>query len=168
MRQQTEDVLVQKRRRKKGFGALGSWAAGGAPPEKSAEEEGEDGRMKTLAGSREGVIWFLQRGLEECGRVQSHMMEVRISREIGTKSISQTFKPEVAGFDIAATNRPGEGSSANLRGTMGTAAMAEEQERRDSFMQNLSPDQMQLFAEENKDLLKLYEDRLDQVRYAHL
>lgn len=166
VRRQAEDVLVQKRRRKKGFGALGSWAAGGGPLEKSAEEKMEDSKMMTIAGSREGVIWYLQRGLEACGKVQSHMMEVRISREFGAKRMP---KDNMAGADIsniAAIDRPKMDSASRPAGATADAAMLEEQEKNDRFMRELSPDQMQLFAEENKDLLKHYEDRLDQVRYA--
>lgn len=33
--------------------------------------------------------------------------------------------------------------------------------------QQLDPEQLQLFAQENQDMLKHYEDTLDQVRYAN-
>ena len=41
--------------------------------------------------------------------------------------------------------------------------MGEDESRRD-IEQQLSPEQLQLFARENQDMLKQYEDTLDQVR----
>ncbi len=53
----------------------------------------------------------------------------------------------------------GEGKSA-YRGGGG----AGEDESRREIEQTLSPEQLQLFARENQDMLKQYEDTLDQVR----
>ena len=97
-RQATEDALIKQKRRKKGFGSLGRWAAGGVETEKSVEERDEDERVKGIAGCRESVIWYLQRGLEECGRTQSSMMEVRINREVERgKSVLAEAKGRYAG-----------------------------------------------------------------------
>ena len=168
MRQQTEDALVKQRRRKKGLGALGSWAAGGAPTEKTAEEEEEDGRMKSVAGCREGVIWFLQRGLEECGKVQGHMMEVRITREVERgKSTLREARGGGAGVPpVAEIYGPKQEMNGRPPAPSVSTTEIEEHERSAGFARELSPEQMQLFAEENRDLLKHYEDRLDQVRYV--
>ena len=70
-RQATETALVKGRRRKKGFGALGTWAAGGVEKERSPGEVEEDEKAASIAACREGVVWYLQRGLEECGMQQS-------------------------------------------------------------------------------------------------
>ena len=164
VRQQTEHALVQKRRRAKGFGSLASWAAGGAAAQKSPQEEDEDGQMRTLAGSREGVIWYLQRGLEECGRIQSNMMEVRISREIGKNTLKDTvggLSGIPPGMDAL---RPTANRSGQANGYHTGTAILEDDETKGGIEQQLSPEQMQLFAQENRDLLKHYEDMLDQVR----
>ena len=39
-----------------------------------------------------------------------------------------------------------------------------EEERR-SVEERLSPEQLQLFEKENGDLMRMYEDQLDQIRY---
>ena len=42
-----------------------------------------------------------------------------------------------------------------------------DEEDRRQIEQQLSPEQLQLFARENQDMLKHYEDTLDQVRYVN-
>jgi syntaxin 18 len=104
------------------------------------------------------VIWYLQRKLQEAMGIQSEMMEVRISREV-EKSKSVLYKtkglvslPEREALDA------------------GRVAMGEEKRRGnepdESAGYTLTDEQMQLFAQENQDMLKHYEDSLDQVRYA--
>ena len=41
-----------------------------------------------------------------------------------------------------------------------------EEEDKRQIEQQLTPEQLQLFAKENQDMLKHYEDTLDQVRYV--
>ena len=48
---------------------------------KSPEEEIEEAMQKSFSAHREGVIWYLQRKLEEAGHVQAGMMEIRLQRE---------------------------------------------------------------------------------------
>ena len=71
-----------KKRAKRGLGALGRWAAGGAITAKSPEEEAEEAKANTIKAHRESIIWSLQRALEICGRYQSSMMEIRLTREV--------------------------------------------------------------------------------------
>ena len=47
----------------------------------------------------------------------------------------------------------------------GGGGMVEDEGRRE-IEQQLSPEQLQLFARENQDMLKQYEDTLDQVRWV--
>ena len=49
----------------------------------------------------------------------------------------------------------------------GKAAQMEEEDRREIERQ-LSPEQLQLFAQENNEMLKMYEDQLDQIRWVGL
>lgn len=169
LRQNTEATLAQRARN--GLGLLGRWAAGGMGQSKSLEEEIENARASTIKMHRESVLWYLRRKLEECGEVQRSMMETRLYREI-EKSKSVLYKtrasrrmsaiPAVLDEDLPKTDRDG---SAGIRpGTTGSKAAHMEESERKAIEQQLSPDQLQLFAEENQDMLKHYEDTLDQVR----
>lgn len=139
------------------MGALGRWAAGGAITAKSVEEEAEEAKANTIKAHREGIIWSLQNQLEECGRFQSGMMEIRLMREV-EKSKSVLYKargtmPSIK--DDGATN--GDYRSKTTAAQDESSAVAETQ---------LDPEQLQLFAQENQDMLKQYEDQLDKVRYV--
>lgn len=150
IRQQAENALAYKRRARQGLGALGRWAAGGAMTAKSPEEAEEEARANTLKAHRESIIWYLQRALEECSRFQGSMMEIRIMREV-EKSKSMLYK---------------------ARGTMPALEKHQEdsynahEESGGAVEQQLDAEQLQLFAQENQELLKQYEDHLDQVRYV--
>ncbi|KAJ9630555.1 hypothetical protein H2203_001078 [Taxawa tesnikishii (nom. ined.)] len=134
IRKETASHIALRKRAKTGLSALGRWAAGGAVTAKSVEEEANEAKEQAVSLHRESVIWYLQRQLERAGNLQSGMMEVRISREI-EKSKSVLYKSRVG-------NVPYEKEPAELS----------------------MPDGMQLFAQENQEMLKHYEDTLDQVR----
>jgi syntaxin 18 len=141
VRQDAETTVAVKKRARKGLGALGRWAAGGAITAKSPEEELQEAKANTIKAHRDSIIWYLRRQLEECGRFQSSMMEIRLTREV-EKSKSVLYK---------------------ARGTM---PLAEDYSAMNAAEEQLSPEQLQLFAQENQDMLKHYEDHLDQVRYV--
>ena len=131
-------------------------------------------RANTIKMHRENVIWYLTRKLEECGEVQRSMMETRLYREI-EKSKSVLYKtrasrrmsglPDMDG-DIPGLERGGGVRSLPGYGSANKVAQMDEAERK-RIEQQLSPDQLQLFAKENQDMLKHYEDTLDQVRYVN-
>ncbi|OAL47755.1 hypothetical protein IQ07DRAFT_589282 [Pyrenochaeta sp. DS3sAY3a] len=155
IRQTTETQVALRKRARQGLGALGRWAAGGAITAKSVEEETEEAKANTIKAHREGIIWSLQNQLEECGRFQSGMMEIRLMREV-EKSKSVLYKargtmPSIK--DNGATN--GDYRSKTTAAQDESSAVAETQ---------LDPEQLQLFAQENQDMLKQYEDQLDKVR----
>ncbi|KAF2217768.1 hypothetical protein CERZMDRAFT_31312 [Cercospora zeae-maydis SCOH1-5] len=138
VRNQTLDSVALRKRAQGGLIGLGRWAAGGAQTAKSPEEQLEEAARKTVFAVRESIILYLQQKLEEAGRVQSEMMDIRLTREMEkTKSILA--------------------KSAIRSATGATDTTAREE---------LSEEQLQLFAEENHELLKHYEDQLDQVRTA--
>ncbi|KAI4721135.1 snare protein syntaxin-like protein 18/UFE1 [Aureobasidium sp. EXF-10727] len=152
IRQDTASHIALRKRNQGGLGAIGRWAAGGAVTAKSAEEEVEEARQKMLSAHRESIVWFLQARLREAGTLQSTMMEIRIQREV-EKSKSVLYKAKSSavshqGFDAAL--------EAEKPATQG-------QERAEP---QLSEEQMQLFAQENQDMMKHYQDTLDQVRTA--
>lgn len=139
---------------------------------KSPQEEEDDAARKRVAESRESVIWYLQIKLEEAGRVQSEMMEVRLGREV-EKSKSVLYKSRIAGgipyaqdedmdspMSVANMKKNKRRSANYANGTLDSTTDPS------SAREELSSEQLQIFAEENADLLKHYEDQLDQVRTA--
>lgn len=162
IRQTTESQVALRKRAKQGLGALGRWAAGGAMTAKSVDEALDEVRANTVKAHRESIIWSLQNQLEACGRFQSGMMEIRLLREV-EKSKSVLYKTRGTGPSTAdyPTAVAGGGHGGNVptsyRATddADSAVMVEKQ---------LDAEQLQLFAQENQDMLKQYEDQLDKVR----
>jgi syntaxin 18 len=158
LRQEAERTVSVKKRAKQGFGAIGRWAAGGALTAKSPEELLEEARANTIKMHRESIIWYLQRQLEECGRYQSSMMEIRLMREVEkNKSILYKARGTLPTNDIEM-----EGGTGAYRGK----STAQQETESKALEEQLDPEQLQLFAQENQDMLRHYEDTLDQVRYA--
>jgi len=156
-------------------GLLGRWAAGASRGEKSAEQVVEEKKLKTLKTWRGSVIEYLRKKLLETGEVQREMMERRLGREL-EKGRSVLYKvkgvPDLDGHS-------GEGKKGSLNGLVaersagsggyrGVRGAAEDDETRQEIEQQLSPEQLQLFAQENQDLLNHYNDTLDQVRHVFL
>ena len=122
---------------------------------------------------RESVIWYLRRKLEECGELQRGMMETRLIREV-EKSKSALYKTQGAASIPLKVNGEVSGISA-IAGTNAVDGPRREVEHKGVLVNDqeskeieelLSPEQLQLFAQENQDMLKHYEDTLDQVRCA--
>lgn len=177
LRQDTERQLLARKR----GGALRRWAngdSGGSGGKRQGEEAAEDGRLRTTGAWRESVIWYLGRALEAAGELQRVMVEKRVEREV-EKSRSVLYMSRGAGGGAASTaSEEGAGNDFTAKGGMNGASKGrndyyaatkskagrlEEEDRREIERQ-LSPEQLQLFAEENQDMLKKYEDTLDQVR----
>jgi syntaxin 18 len=151
IRQDTASHVALRKRNQGGLGAIGRWAAGGAVTAKSVDEELEEARQKMLSAHRESIVWFLQARLREAGTLQSTMMEIRIQREI-EKSKSVLYKSKASSIPYAQTfDAAGQSEK----------SVVQEQDRNEH---QLSEEQMQLFAQENNDMMKHYQDTLDQVR----
>jgi hypothetical protein len=163
LRQDAERAIALKKRARHGLGMVGRWAAGGAITAKSPEELLEEAKANTIKVHRESIIWYLRRQLEECGRFQSSMMEVRLAREV-EKSKSILYNARIT--------MPGAGEYKGANGGLDAAngyrgkSTAQQDEESKAAEQQLDPEQLQLFAQENQDMLKHYEDTLDQVRYV--
>ena len=148
---------------------MGRWASGGIgeSEKKSTEEELEDARQKTIGTYRESVIWYLRRKLEEVAEMQRGMMQTRLDREIEksksilykTKGVSGVSHRDI-GLEPVKSN--GGANSDGLR-SGGWRVLQDDLDKK-MIEQQLSPEQLQLFAEENSNMLKHYEDTLDQVR----
>lgn len=167
VRNQTAESVALSRRARGGLGALGRWAAGGAATAKSPDEELEDARRRTVAAFREAVVVYVQRRLQDASGVQAEMMEVRLSREV-EKSKSALHKSR-AGMSIPYAQDEGgqDAAAAAASPTKRKRDGADEAARGDGDVPaELTQEQMQLFASENSEMLKHYEDQLDQVRKA--
>lgn len=175
LRQDTEREIL---RRKRG-GAFRRWANGNmAGPIQEREEE----RLKTTAAWRESVVWYLGRKLERAGEVQRGMVEKRVERELEkSRSVLHMRRGSLAAVNmldatgggggespVSPTKWTGEGGGPMRNGgitkswhanALPPAALAE-------ISESLTPEQLQLFAEENNELLTHYNDTLSQVRTA--
>jgi syntaxin 18 len=166
LRQNTESTLSRRKFGQNGLGALGRWAAGGIGPEKSKDEELEEARANGVKAHRESVLWYLRRKLEACGEVQRAMMETRLTREV-EKSKSILYKTRGPNGAIQeSTTFPRGSESINPRKYKDARGLQMDDQEEKNIEQLLSPEQLQLFAQENQDMLKHYEDTLDQVRYV--
>ncbi|KAI7490099.1 hypothetical protein KC351_g824 [Hortaea werneckii] len=157
VRNQAAESIALKKRNQGGLGALGRWAAGGAVTAKSPEEAAEEAERKTMAAHRESVLMYLQSKLEEAGRVQSNMMEVRLGREMEkSKSVLSKSRQSAGGIPYAQDS----GSHSELtNGVMDSSNAAE-------YPEELDQEQQQLLAEENNEMLKHYNTQLDQLNAA--
>ena len=171
MRQDADRAVTVKRRQKRGLGALGSWAAGGTIDDKSPEEQAEDAKTDTFNSHRNGVVWFLQQQLQQCHREQSEMMEIRIQRQI--EKSKNVLNPDMSGSSLPPSIWEDPTISAGGAGTMNSkkaksfnrAPVYDLSTFDDSQQDSSIPDdQLQMLEEENKSMLRIYEDKLDQVR----
>ena len=170
LQQNTRLKVELERHKRRGLGALGRWAAGGSGDvPKTPEEALEAARQETIKVHRESVIWYLRKKLEEAAEIQRGMMQTRLEREV-EKSKSVLYKTKglvgsgtwLDNMDFGQTD-DGPQSMPNER-KYGNRNPAMDDVQRRNIEQTLSPEQLQLFAEENNDMLKHYEDTLDKVR----
>ncbi|KAF4219609.1 hypothetical protein CNMCM6805_005522 [Aspergillus fumigatiaffinis] len=170
LRQETESGLLRKKHRAPS--ALLRWAAGASalantPSEnKSPEQIADEERARTLRTVRESILWFLRRGLERAAEAQRDMVEKRIER-VREKEKSVLYKSEAGGARPIPASVPvsvsGPGPATadpHLRG----ATLSETETA--AIEAELSPEQLQLFAEENDLMLRQYEDALSKVQNA--
>lgn len=129
------------------------------------------------------MLWFLRRGLECAVGVQRRMVEKRIER-VREKEKSVLYKvaagkpaggngtgPRKGSFSVS--ERTGAGVGGSGAGSFDptfqaphAAVLSETDTAR--IEAQLSPEQLQLFAEENDSMLKHYEDTLGKVQYVSL
>lgn len=148
-----------------------------ADPIQQREEE----RMKTTGAWRESVVWYLGRKLEGAGEVQRGMVEKRVERELEkSRSVLHMRRGSLAAANMSDT--AGGGGESPVLPTKWTAeeggpmtnggitnswrANALPPAELTEISESLTPEQLQLFAEENNELLTHYNDTLSQVRTA--
>ncbi|KAJ5194061.1 hypothetical protein N7472_006527 [Penicillium cf. griseofulvum] len=180
LRQETTSTLLHKKYGHSAAGALlRRWAGGSGALDSTSADEGKSAEQihaeesaRSLATIRESVLWFLRRGLESAVGEQRRMVEKRIER-VREKEKSVLYK--VSAGRAASGNAARKGSvSAERTGAGGgfdptfhapdAAALSEADTAR--IEAQLSPEQLQLFAEENDSMLRHYEDTLGKVQNA--
>lgn len=133
---------------------------------KSPEEERDEAQRNTVAAHRDSVLMYLQQKLEEAGRVQSEMMEVRLGREV-EKSKSVLYKSRMSGgIPYAQDDEDTPAPISPKRKRQSAAFTNGYPEPATSDEPQLSQEQQQLFASENSEMLKHYNTQLDQLNKA--
>lgn len=160
VRRQTEISLIKKEYGHWGLGSLGAWAAGGIGRLKSHEHELEEARVNMISTHRENILYFLRQRLQKWANHQASMMEKRISREIekNRSLLGQVHHDQTVD----------SGSHLNvLPSKEKFSGSSELQESADfKIEEELSPEQIQMFAKDNQEMVQRYESTLNQVRMA--
>ncbi|KAK7996705.1 D-lactate dehydrogenase [Apiospora arundinis] len=162
-RREMETGLIAKKYGR-GLGALGAWAAGGGKVNKTTEHAAAEDKANVLNTHRESVLWTLKQRLQECVKTQQGMMEQRLHREMeknrtvlakatGSSMAGLGAMPEMPGSPVRERRKPSQ-------------SLPPDQQPSSSTAQGLSPEQIQMFEQENHDMLNHYESTLDQVRTA--
>lgn len=155
-------LTLNRKKYGRGLNLARAWAAGGGPSSKTAEHLAAEERETTISTHRESILWFLRQRLQECVEAQQNMMEIRIAREMekNRSVLAKARAPELS--SLAA-------SSADLKSTATTssqAAVSRDETSSSPFnpAEGLTQEQIQMFEQDNKEMLKHYESTLDQVR----
>ncbi|KAL1979230.1 hypothetical protein VTN96DRAFT_6423 [Rasamsonia emersonii] len=170
LRQETEETLLRKKYGHANNSVLWRWAAGGGgalSARKTPEQERDEEAARTIRTVRESILWYLRRALEEAAEVQRGMVEKRIER-VREREKSVLYKAggtSPTAVTATATTFEGAAGAGEWTGVRDTALTMSEGEVADIESQ-LSPEQLQLFAEENDAMLKQYEDTLSKVQNA--
>ncbi|KAK2813621.1 hypothetical protein FQN50_000016 [Emmonsiellopsis sp. PD_5] len=180
LRQETQASLFRKRfGHGRVAGALWRWAGGGDRDQdaqgqvqgrggRSEEQEMLEETERMLKTVRENVLWWLRRGLEGVAEVQRGMVEKRIER-VREKEKSVLYKMGVGRGGGEEVMGRGLGAGVGVGGeeaTMGGRGDLMDEKEVAEIESKLSPEQLQLFAQENDGLLKHYEDTLGKVQNA--
>ncbi|KAL3467082.1 snare-complex protein syntaxin-18 N-terminus-domain-containing protein [Aspergillus heterothallicus] len=192
LRQETYSTLLDKkygRKRSRASNLLFQWASGSSPlSEGQTDGAGASGKKEAqivdeqkeelLKGVRESVLWYLRRQLETTIETQREMVEKRIERA-REREKSVLYK-------ASTSNTAGRGAGSRKRADstsisapsvypetgyefeqtqVDKAAILDESEVA-AIEAELSPEQLQLFAEENDTMVRYYEDTLSKVQSA--
>ncbi|PGH27369.1 hypothetical protein AJ80_00847 [Polytolypa hystricis UAMH7299] len=177
LRQETQSTLLRKKYGHLTNNILWKWAGGGdteqsSSPPRTPEQEAQEETEKTIKTVRQSVLWSLRRGLEGAAEAQRSMVEKRIERE---KEKEKSVLYKISGMRHGPVAGRGRTLSQDMGGDVGPDAYASLPTRDQSTLKGedvadiesqLSPEQLQLFAQENDSLLKHYEDTLSKVQNA--
>ena len=151
-------------------GVLWRWAAGdGDTPDagKSQKQVDDEGRLRTTKMFRDGVLWYLGNVLKDAITVQQEMVEKRLERE-QQKQMSILYDPRNKGVRASQTvNSDASGRLEGLPPTQDLRGYDEYKPLNEALQggneQQLSPEQLQLFEEENRGIFEHFNDQLAKV-----
>jgi len=147
LRQDIEKTNIQKKYKTLG-GKLGSWAAGGAGRTKTIDQELDEAKSQIISEHHDNVLKYLRIKYKDCVDTQRSMMQKRLNRVLEKrKSVLANAKPR--GPDLSTF------SGATNHVFPATIPQYQPEE--------LTPEQMQMFEEDHQDMLRHYEDALNQV-----
>lgn len=176
IRIETERIKYQKNKRRLDLGKVfkGGWKTI-LVDEEAEKEDLEDEEMKAVRLHRESIIWVLRNRLEKASEIQRTQQETRVMRQVERSksmlykatgaAIHQSRPGSSAGPSAADIYRDGVVPKKTTASAWGDSGSLPPEEK-ESIEQVLSPEQLQIFAKENQDMMKYYEDTLDQVRTA--
>ncbi|KAI1383672.1 uncharacterized protein F4822DRAFT_84510 [Hypoxylon trugodes] len=163
-RSEIESRVIQKKFAR-GLGALGAWAAGGSPTNKSPEHATAEDRANTINTHRDSVLWLLRHRLQECVKTQQDMMEIRLMREM-EKNRSVLAKARRQDAPLATLGNIQETGSPIEAKRRASQALPPNESPSYTPAADLTAEQIRMFEKDNQDMLKHYESTLDQVRTA--
>ncbi len=129
------------------------------------DQEQAEAAANALSTHRENVLWYLRQKLSQCGQLQASMMETRITREMEkNKSVLSRARGRMGG-EFGAPAVPGEPDVPKFE------YKPHEEQRREErggghVEDELTPQQLHMFEEQNQDMLRHYEEALNQVKYV--
>ncbi|CUS14267.1 unnamed protein product [Tuber aestivum] len=155
VRAQTEEALLRKR-----------YSSGlrGIFRDETEEREREEEKLRTLSVHRGGVLWLLKTRLEKASELQRGQQEIRLQRQV-ERGKSILYKAPSGILPPTHMSMPVTSPSKSVA-SAGRRSVGLEDEERKNIENILTEEQLQLFERENGDLMKHYEDTLDQVRSA--
>ncbi|PYH39247.1 putative SNARE protein (Ufe1) [Aspergillus neoniger CBS 115656] len=171
LRQETVSRSITQRF---GKGVFARWASGAtltSPGDgnegKEAEQIVEEEKEKVLKGVRESVLFYLNKKLGSVVNEQRDMVEKRIER-VRERERSVLYKntsssSSVGGGGVGWGRVDGEWRGDNTTGT-GVVKMDEKEVK--EIEKQLTPEQLQLFEEENDSLVRYFEDVVGKVQNA--
>jgi syntaxin 18 len=151
--------IAQQTRSKKGFGALGRWAAGGGITAKSPEELEEEAQEEAIKTHRNSVIWYLQKQLERVVERQRDMVERRLERTV-EKNKSSLYKAGIDADSIGISSMSTRAPAAAMLDETPSFASGPDIESL------LSPEQIQLFESEQEDMVKYFNSELQKITWV--
>jgi len=153
IRYETEMKSIQKQYGS-GLGALGAWASGGAVSGKTQEQSLAEARAEDVRLHRDGVLWYLRQRLQLCGATQKKMMETRLIREVEASRSLASQAPSMTDFS-------------EFRPSMNaTESHDPSRDPSSSESQGLSAEQVQMFEEGNRDMMKFFDSMHKSVQTA--
>ncbi|PLB39419.1 putative SNARE protein (Ufe1) [Aspergillus candidus] len=171
LRQETATRLLRKR-----YGGprtlLARWASGhdnnNEDSGKTAAQISDEGAERGLSTVREAVLWFLRRRLEIAVGVQRGMVERRIERVVEREK-SVLYKA-AAGSTSAGVGVGGDKERSKAFGDVdadvNVKATSIDDAEAAAIEAQLTPQQLQLFEQENDSMVRYYEDTLGKVQTA--